>query len=223
MVARKEGPSMAKVRPNRLRLVVPAALALALALQGCASMSKNECLNADWYAIGYESGIRGQHEAQISEHRKACAEYGVTPDLARFLEGRNAGLQRFCEPRNGYRLGRAGTAYAGVCPQRLEGEFLQAYGAGREIYDSQQNINRLGRRIDSRQADLRNLNEELADRQAELIASGTTPQRRALLLGQMVELQDKIKTAERDIHHARAERDHERERLAQLQRGDAAW
>jgi len=212
---------MAMLEPKRTRLI--AAAALTLVLQGCASMSRNECLNADWYAIGYESGIRGQHEAQISEHRKACAEHGVTPDLARYLEGRDAGLQRFCEPRNGYRLGRAGTGYVGVCPQRLEGEFLQAYGAGREMYDAQQNINRLGRRIDARQADLRSLNEELADKQAELIASGTTPQRRALLLGQLVELQDKVKSVERDIYNARVERDRERERLAYLQHRDSAW
>lgn len=212
---------MAMPEPKRTRWV--AAAALTLALQGCASISKNECLNADWYTIGYETGIRGQREAQISDYRKACAEYGVTPDLARFLEGRDAGLQRFCEPRNGYRVGRAGTAYAGVCPQRLEGEFLRAYGAGRELYDTQQNINRLGRRIDARQADLTRLNEELADKQAELIAAGTTPQRRALLLGQLVELQDKAKIVERDIHHARVERDRERERLAYLQRRDSAW
>jgi hypothetical protein len=212
---------MSILEPIRARLI--AATVLTLVIQGCASMSKNQCLNADWYAIGYESGIRGQREAQIGDHRKACAEYGVTPDLPRYLEGRDAGLQRFCEPRNGYRLGRAGTGYAGVCPPRLEGEFLRAYGAGREMYDTQQHINRLGRRIDAGQADLRSLNEELADKQAEIIASGTTSQRRALLLGQLVELQDKVKHVEHDIHSARVERDRERERLAYLQRRDSGW
>jgi hypothetical protein len=212
---------MAMLERKPMRWV--AAAALTLAFQGCASMSRNECVSADWYTIGYESGIRGQHEAQFSNYRKACAEYGVTPDLARFLEGREAGLQRYCVPGNGYRLGLAGTAYAGVCPQRAEGEFLRAYGAGRELYDTQQSINRLGRRIDSRQADLKRLNEELADKQAELIAAGTTPQRRALLLSQLVELQDKVNSAEHEIQHARYERDRERERLAYLQRRAPAW
>ena len=67
------------------------------------------------------------------------------------------------------------------------------------------------------------LSEELADKEAELIATGTTPQRRALLLSQLVELRDKVKLAERDIHYARVERDRERERLAQLQRRDPPW
>jgi len=198
--------------PKRTGLIVAAALALVI--QGCASMSKNECLTADWYAIGYESGIRGQREAQISEHRKACAEHGVTPNLARYLEGREAGLQKFCEPRNGYRLGRAGTSYAGVCPPGLEGDFLQSYDAGRELYDIQQSIHRLGRRIKSKQAGLRDLNEHIADKQAELIAAGTTLSQRALLLTQLLDLQEKAKRAERDIIYMRAQRDRERARLA---------
>ena len=212
---------MAMPESSSTRLIVIAALALAV--QGCASMSKNECVTADWYAIGYESGIRGEREAQIAEHRKACAEHGVTPDLARFMAGRDAGLERFCEPRNGYRLGRAGTGYAGVCPQQLESGFMQAYGAGREIYDVQQNINRLGRRIDARQAELKRLNEDIADKQTELIRAGTTPPRRALLLSQMLELQEKVKSVENDIYDARVDRDRERTRLSRLQRRDPAW
>ncbi|MDH3286519.1 MAG: DUF2799 domain-containing protein [Betaproteobacteria bacterium] len=207
---------MAMLDPKRTGLI--AAAALALVLQGCASMSKNECLSADWYAIGYESGIRGQREAQISEHRKACAEHSVTPDLARYLEGREAGLQGFCEPRNGYRLGRAGTGYAGVCPPRLEDKFLQAYGAGRELYDMQQNINRLKRRVNAKQAELKNLNEDIADKQAELIAAGTTPSQRVLSLAQLLELQEKAKHIRRDIYYARVQRDRERARLASAER-----
>ena len=53
--------------PNLKQNGLIAAGALALVLQGCASMSKNECMTADWYAIGYESGIRGQRESQISD------------------------------------------------------------------------------------------------------------------------------------------------------------
>lgn len=194
------------------------AAALALALPGCASMSRNECVTADWYTIGYEGGIRGQREAQISQYRKACAEHGVTPDLARYLEGRDVGLRRFCEPRNGYRLGRAGKSYGGVCPRELEREFLQAYGAGRELYDSQQRIKRLGRRIKAREADLKSAREEIAEKQADLIAAGTTPSQRALLLARLLELQDDAKSIEHDIYHLRRERDRERAWLASAER-----
>lgn len=196
--------------------------AVALALQGCSStsMSKNECVTADWYAIGYESGIRGQREAQISKHRKACAEHGVTPNLARFLEGRDVGLQRYCEPRNGYRLGRNGTDYDGICPQRLDGEFTNAYRAGRELYDTEQNINRYGRRIRSSQSDLNALNDDLTRKQSEIIAPATLPARRALLLAEIIEVRDKIKNVELDIRDAQLARDREREVLQQLERRD---
>jgi hypothetical protein len=207
---------MVMLDPKRAGLM--GAAAFALVLQGCASMSKNECLTADWYSIGYESGIRGQRETQISEHRKACAEHGVTPDLARYLQGREAGLQNFCEPRNGYRLGRAGTSYAGVCPPGLESDFLQSYSAGRELYGMQQNINRIGRHIKAKQSELKHLNEDIADKQSELIAAGTTPSQRALLLTQMLELQEKAKRIEQDIYRARVQRDHERARLASAER-----
>jgi len=195
---------------------------IALALHGCASksMSRNECATADWYAIGYESGIRGQPEAQISKHRKACAEHGVTPDLKRFLEGRDVGLQRYCEPRNGYRLGRNGTNYEGICPQRLDSEFTNAYRAGRELYDAEQNINRYGRRIKNRQSDLSALNDDLAHKQADIIAPATPVAQRALLLTEIIDLRDKIKNVELDIQDARLARDRERELLQQLERRD---
>jgi hypothetical protein len=212
---------MTMLESKRARWI--AAAALALVLPGCASISKNECLTADWYAIGYESGLRGQRETEITQYRKACAEHGVTPDLTRFLAGRDAGLQRFCEPRNGYRLGRAGTGYGGVCPQDLERGFMQAYGAGRELYDTQRSIDRLGRRINALQADLKGLNEEAAEKQAELIAAGTTVPQRALLLKQLLELQDRMKHIEHDIHDARIERDRARAHLSRLERRPAAW
>ncbi len=212
---------MTRFNTTHIRLI--AAAAIALGLQGCASVSKNECITADWYAIGYENGIAGQSETQISKYRKSCAEHGVTPDLARFLQGRDVGLQRFCEPRNGYRLGRNGTGYNGVCPQRLDGEFTRAYKTGRELYDTEQNIHRMGRRINASQSDLKRLNADLAHKQSELIAVGTLPAQRALLLVDVVELRDKMKNIERDIYEIQLARDRERELLTRLERRDVGW
>ena len=209
--------------PDTISVRLLAAAGFALALHGCGStsMSRNECLNADWYAVGYESGVSGHSEAQIGRHRRACAEHGVTPDLARFLAGRDAGLQRYCEPRNGYRLGRDGYNHTGICPQRLDGEFTRAWRAGRELYDTEQNIDRQTRRIRARQSDLNALSEDLAQKQAEIIAPGTPPARRALLLAEIIEVRDKMKNVELDIRDAQLARDRERELLQQLERRDA--
>ena len=51
--------------------------AMAIVVQGCASMSGQECMVADWQAIGYEDGVRGASGDRIGNHRKACAKHGL--------------------------------------------------------------------------------------------------------------------------------------------------
>ena len=65
-----------------------AALALCATLGGCASLSKDECLNADWQDIGVRDGANGQPEEYLIQHSTACAKVGVTPDRTRWLAGR---------------------------------------------------------------------------------------------------------------------------------------
>ena len=43
--------------PVEMRTLRCAAIVLALALGGCASMNKNECLAVDWRTVGYEDAI----------------------------------------------------------------------------------------------------------------------------------------------------------------------
>ena len=64
----------------------------AVLLTGCAGgLSKDECLYADWRAIGYEDGARGAPASAVSSHRQACAKKaGVTPDMSEYLAGRDA-------------------------------------------------------------------------------------------------------------------------------------
>ena len=91
-----------------------------LLLGACASkMSKDECRTVDWRTVGYEDGVAGQPGDRIGEHRRACAEYGVTPDLNAYLAGRTAGLREYCQPHNGYRAGANGYTYFDTCPADL--------------------------------------------------------------------------------------------------------
>ena len=91
-----------------------------LLLGACAAkMSKDECRTVDWRTVGYEDGVAGQPGDRIGEHRRACAEYGVTPDLNAYLAGRTAGLREYCQPHNGYRAGANGYTYFDTCPADL--------------------------------------------------------------------------------------------------------
>jgi len=123
-------------------------LLLPMLLSACASMDKNECLSADWYAIGVEDGARGRPLARLGEHRRACAEFGVAPQGERYLAGRNEGLKSFCTYDRGYASGRAGHGYPIVCPGPLAAAFGAGYRDGRERYE-------LTRRLDSVQQQIR--------------------------------------------------------------------
>ena len=106
---------------------------IALLLAACASMDKDECRQADWYAIGLEDGARGRPVERLGDHRRACAKHNVTPDAARYVAGRNEGLKSFCTYERGLSEGRAGHAYGAACPQ--PSSFLAGYQRGRELYE----------------------------------------------------------------------------------------
>ena len=102
--------------------IVASIIFLAL-LGGCAGgLSKDECLYADWQAIGYEDGARGAPASAVSSHRQACAKKaGVTPDMTAYLTGRDEGLREYCKPSNGFAVGSRGARYYGVCTGPLCG------------------------------------------------------------------------------------------------------
>ena len=130
------------------------AAALVALLGGCASLDKAQCVNADWYAIGLEDGARGRAIERLGEHRRACAEHGVAPHPERWLAGRAEGLKSFCTFQRGYANGRAGQAYADVCPTDLAGAFAAGWRQGRDLYE-------LNRQLASVQAEIRKVKEAL--------------------------------------------------------------
>jgi Protein of unknown function (DUF2799) len=114
-----------------------------LLLAGCATLDKDECRTADWYAIGLEDGARGRAIERLGDHRRACAQHNVAPSAERYIAGRNEGLKSFCTPERGYSEGRAGHAYAAGCPEPLAGSFLGAYQRGRELHDLNRQLSTL--------------------------------------------------------------------------------
>lgn len=110
-------------------------------------MNRNQCLNADWYAIGLEDGARGRAVERLGDHRRACAEYNVAPDPARYVAGRNEGLKTFCTYERGFSEGRAGNQYAAACPAPAATPFLAGYNRGRELHDLHQRLDEVQREI----------------------------------------------------------------------------
>ena len=125
------------------------AFSLALIAAGCASLDKDECRTADWRAIGLEDGVQGRTLDRLGDHRKACAKHGVTPDTDRYIAGRTEGLATYCTPDNGYRVGRTGETYRGVCPELSIPAFAAAYNRGHELYTLHARLSSVEREIAS--------------------------------------------------------------------------
>jgi len=151
----------------------------ATALVACSStMSKDECRTVDWRTIGYEDGVAGRSGERIGEHRKACAEHGVTPDLNAYRTGRAEGLREYCQPHNGYRAGVNGAAYYDSCPPELAPAFVAAYESGRELYVRERRVSDADAAIAYRRREIARLESKLADRTLTVISDIATPEER---------------------------------------------
>ena len=115
-----------------MRFYYPAAL---LAFLGaCASLTPEQCQNADWRAIGYNDGVRGKLESYITRHFDACSKVGITPDVAAWQAGRAQGLPLYCTPSNAYSVGRGGNELSPVCPASQQRSLFQSWDWGHEYY-----------------------------------------------------------------------------------------
>jgi hypothetical protein len=163
-----------------MRTTVLSLIACLLLLGGCGttSMSKDECRSVDWRTVGYEDGVAGRSGDRIGDHRRACAEHGVAPDLNAYLAGRTQGLLEYCQPHNGYRAGVNGATYYDACPADLAPAFEQAYDAGRELYVRTRRVTDAENGIAARQYEIRRLEERLAGHAFAVISETATAEER---------------------------------------------
>ena len=166
--------------PARLLQLSPLAFACGLLLlAGCASkMSKDECRTVDWRTVGYEDGVAGQPGDRIGEHRRACAEHGVTPNLDAYLVGRTAGLREYCQPHNAYRAGVNGYTYFDTCPADLAPAFVKAYDEGRALYVRERKVAQTDDLIEQKRREIRRLEDRVAESAFDVIDQDATPEQR---------------------------------------------
>lgn len=150
-----------------------------LLLGACAAkMSKDECRTVDWRTVGYEDGVAGRPGDRIGEHRRACAEYGVTPDLNAYLAGRTAGLREYCQPHNGYRAGVNGYTYYDTCPADLAEQFEKAYDEGRALYVRERRVTETDELIEEKRSEIRRLEDRVAESAFDVIDTTSTAEER---------------------------------------------
>ena len=135
-------------RPNKQCLCTCMAILSMCLFGACATLSDQECLQADWRLIGFEDGLEGHRVERIGAHRQACAAVGVIPDLVTYQQGRDDGLLRYCTLFNGLREGKLGHSYNGVCAPGSEPPFLEGYRLGRHNYDVREELEVVHRQIE---------------------------------------------------------------------------
>lgn len=126
------------IQRNYAKLIM--LLVLGLSVASCASLSKNECLNANWHSIGYSDGVRGYKANRQGQHRSACAEHNVRIDLDLYLQGRSEGLRQYCVPYNAYKTGVNGFSFNDVCPVEWSPNFYTAFRDGQDVYHLKVNM-----------------------------------------------------------------------------------
>jgi hypothetical protein len=186
-------------------------------LSGCASMDREECMVADWRAIGFEDGAKGHALSYLGNHRKACAEYGVTPDMERYEQGRLAGLQEYCTPINGFKLGKAGDQLNPVCKPPFADEFKQAWSQGIEIFNANTELRKSERVLNKHQKYMSTLQQQIDDTEAELIKDGISSKRRKSLLEELKALGAEREDAESELSYLRDKVDENRDYLEQIE------
>jgi hypothetical protein len=132
-----------------LRVLMPVVLVAAV-LGGCAAMSEDECrqahLQRNWHDVGLRDGMAGQAASLLDERVKSCAKVSVPVDTARYLTGREQGLQSYCRLEQAASLGLAGQWYHGVCPAGMDSEFRRRFALGRQVYEARQSLDAEARR-----------------------------------------------------------------------------
>lgn len=193
-------------------LLLAAAGGATLALVSCATMTKDQCLAGAWGEVGYRDGSEGQPMSLLADHEKACAEYGVAPDLVAYRSARADGLNGYCRWDRGFREGREGDTYHGVCSPAQEADFLPAYRDGQMVYAADQALSTARSSVESLGSRLEELDDKIVAKQAEARAEGLTDEQRDQIRNRIQEIRRERADTERDWRRAQdavddAERD----------------
>ncbi len=166
-----------------LLLLVPTALACARN----ASVSESQCAAGDWETIGYRDGALGYRSSRLLAHQDACVPHGVTPDRAAYLAGWQQGIAEFCQPDNGFELGRSGEGHANVCPAAQRDAFLAAFDRGRSLFAAEARVREVESAIAQKTHRLHTIDEEM-------VATASAQLDPLLLPAQRIQLAARVKT-----------------------------
>ncbi len=124
-------------------------------MTGCATLSREQCQNGDWYGIGLADGRAGEPETRVNEHNKSCAEFGILVNSKLYFQGRAKGLADYCRLENAIDTGLHGRRYHHVCPSSIDAVFNLYNSAAYEVYSLRRKLETLDYQISDKENELR--------------------------------------------------------------------
>ncbi len=192
-------------------------LGLSLSLVGCATLDRESCLTADWELIGFNDGVVGRSAERLEQHREACSDYGIVPQMEEYLQGYDRGVVRYCTATNGYKKARAGQVYPQACTADFFPDFERGFELGGEAFEQVERLKRATKEQDKLRKEQRADEREVSDKRDQLIADGISSDQRAGLLIDIDELQQQIAERSRLIRQQKNKVAMERRYLRQLE------
>ena len=172
---------------------------ISIVLSSCSTLNKNECKTANWRTIGYEDGTKGYKASRIGQHRSACAEYGIRPDLNAYTTGRKEGLRQYCIPATAYKKGLYGYGYNGVCSEYNERAFLDAYNNGLEVYKAKKILNNMKKDYSKEESYISSLEMELHEKEQILVSGRLTKVKALMLLNETKDIAEELGKAKSNL------------------------
>lgn len=99
-------------------------------------VTKQLCQQANWRALGFSEAVKGTAPGAVRHYWQGCSAHGIVVDLNAYADGHNAGLGKYCNRAEGYRLGLKGEPYLNLCQGTLEPDFLRGYEQGKKVYEA---------------------------------------------------------------------------------------
>jgi len=103
-------------------------------LGGCATMTPEECRQANWEEVGFNDAESGHEITRSADHREACAEAGVTVDFNAYREGYALGLPYYCTATQGFETADHGGGYASQCELAKFPDYADGFDQGVAVY-----------------------------------------------------------------------------------------
>jgi biopolymer transport protein ExbB/TolQ len=98
----------------------------------------------------------------------------------------------------------------------MEAGFLQAYRAGRELYDLEAGVQRTARKLKHKRKRLADIELDMRDTGIELVTTGVTTERRVILLDELRKLEQARAATKAQIPLLEAEMERQTNRLATI-------